>query len=336
MVKVGIIGSGRIARVHIMGMTRGVPNAAIARIASPHLTDETAAWAHGQGVARADRDVAGLLKDPALDAVFIFSSTDTHAPLAIEAMERGKHVFLEKPIDLDIDRARSVVEAAHRTGMKLQVGFNKRFDHNFLAVKQAVASGRVGEVQLVKVTGRDAQRPPLDFIAGSGGMLCDMAIHDFDMACYLAGSEAVEVFSYGACLVDPEIGRRGDIDTAVTVLKLKNGAMAIVDSSREAVYGYDQRAEVHGSLGCARMYNDTEANLTLSTVDGVSSGKPRWYFLERYMDSYTAEDQAFINAVERDTPVPVDADAGLHPLLCSLAAKRSVAEGRPVRIAEMG
>ena len=203
MVQVGIIGSGRIARVHILGMLSGVPNVSIRRIASPHLSEETAAWARAQGIPQADRDVKGLLSDPTLTAVFVLSSTDTHAPLAIEAMERGKHVFLEKPIDLDIARARSVVDAAHRTGMKLQVGFNKRFDHKFLAVKRAVTSGQVGEVQLVKVTGRDAERPPMDFIAGSGGMLCDMAIHDFDMACFLADSEAVEVFTYGACLVPP-------------------------------------------------------------------------------------------------------------------------------------
>ncbi len=216
------------------------------------------------------------------------------------------------------------------------MGFNRRFDANFNAVRQAVTEGKVGEVHLINITSRDPAPPPAEYVKVSGGMFMDMTIHDFDMVRYLSGSEAVEVFASGAVLVDKAIGEAGDIDTAVITIKLANGAIAVINNSRKAAYGYDQRAEVFGSKGAVAVTNNLPSTAVLSTAEGVVAEKPLYFFLERYMQSFADEMKEFVEAIQQDKPVPVNAADGLAPVLIAKAAKKSLEENRPVSISEIG
>lgn len=335
MIKIGIIGAGRIGRVHGEGVTYGVKNAVVHAIADPYMNDEIKQWANGLGIANCYTDYQQIINDPEIDAVMICSSTDTHADISIEAIKAGKHVFCEKPISQDLKKIKEVMEALKDTKLKFQVGFNRRFDHNFRAVKNAVETGKVGDVHLIRVTARDPQAPPIEYVKVSGGMFLDMTIHDFDMVCFLSGSKVKEVYAAGAALVNPDIAKEGDIDTAVITMKMENGAIAVIDNSRQAAYGYDQRAEVFGSKGQVAVANDTGSTAVLSTEEGVTGEKPLYFFLERYMDSFKREVSEFIQAVENDSQVPVDIDAGLQPILIALAAKKSLDENRPVKISEV-
>ena len=336
MVKIGIIGAGRIGQVHGKSILTGVPEAKIEAIADPYLTDQARAWAQGVGIQKISLNHTDIINDPEVDAVLICSSTDTHCPISLEAIAAGKHVFCEKPIDHNLANIQKVADALQGTNIKYQVGFNRRFDHNFMAVRQAVADGKIGEQHVIRISSRDPAPPPVSYVKVSGGLFLDMMIHDFDMVRYLSGSEVEEVHAVGAVLVDPEIGKAGDVDTAIVTLKLKNGALAVIDNSRQAVYGYDQRAEVFGSKGCVQCGNDTTHTASLSTVDGVVSDKPLWFFLERYMSAYQLEIKRFVEAIVNDTPTDVDVIDGLAPVLIGLAAKKSLDEGRPVKLSEIG
>ncbi|ADL06473.1 inositol 2-dehydrogenase [Lacrimispora saccharolytica] len=335
MVTVGIIGAGRIGKVHTTSICNLVKNGKIKTIADPFMNEETEQWAKGMGVPNTTKDYKEILADPEIDAVLICSSTNTHSPISVEAIQAGKHVFCEKPIDHDIEKIKEVMEALKGSKIKYQVGFNRRFDHNFEAVRNAVAAGKIGEPHIIKVTSRDPEPPSAEYAAVSGGMFLDMTIHDFDMVRYLAGCDAEEVYVQSAVLVDPAIGEAGDVDTAVITLKMENGALAVIDNSRRAAYGYDQRAEVFGSKGMVATSNDTESSAVLSTAEGVTGEKPLYFFLERYMQSFAKEVNCFIEAIENDTPTPLGVDDGLKPVLMGIAAKKSVQEHRPVKISEI-
>lgn len=335
MIKVGIIGAGRIGRVHGEGVTNGVKNAVVVAIADPYMNDEIKKWAADMGIANCYSDYHQILENPEIDAVMICSSTDTHADISIEAIRAGKHVFCEKPISQDLNKIKEVMEVLKESKVKFQVGFNRRFDHNFRAVRDAVEAGKVGDLHLIRVTARDPQAPPIEYVKVSGGMFLDMTIHDFDMVCFLSGSKVKEVYAAGAALVNPDIAKVGDIDTAVITMKMENGAIAVIDNSRQAVYGYDQRAEVFGSKGQVAVANDTASTAILSTADGITGEKPLYFFLERYMGSFISEVSEFVKAIENDTDVPVDIEAGLQPILIAVAAKKSLDENRPVSISEI-
>ena len=335
MVTVGIIGAGRIGKVHTTSICNLVKNGKIKTIADPFMNEETENWAKGMGVENTTKDYKEILADPEIDAVLICSSTNTHSPISVEAIKAGKHVFCEKPIDHDIEKIKEVIEALKGSNIKYQVGFNRRFDHNFEAVRNAVAAGKIGEPHIIKVTSRDPEPPSAEYAAVSGGMFLDMTIHDFDMVRYLAGCDAEEIYVQSAVLVDPAIGEAGDVDTAVITLKMENGSIAVIDNSRKAAYGYDQRAEVFGSKGMVATSNDTESSAVLSTADGVTGEKPLYFFLERYMQSFAKEVNCFIEAIENDTDTPLGVVDGLKPVLMGIAAKKSVQEHRPVRISEI-
>jgi len=335
MVTVGIIGAGRIGKVHTQSICNIVKNATIKTIADPFMNEETAAWAKSMGVTNTTKDYKEILADPEIQAVLICSSTNTHSPISVEAIKAGKHVFCEKPIDHDIDKIKDVIEALKENPVKYQVGFNRRFDHNFEAVRNAVAAGKIGDPHIIRVTSRDPEPPSAEYAAVSGGMFLDMTIHDFDMVRYLAGCDAEEIYVQSAVLVDPAIGEAGDVDTAVITIKMENGAIAVIDNSRRAAYGYDQRAEVFGSKGMVATANDTESSAVLSTADGVTGEKPLYFFLERYMQSFAKEVNCFIQAIEEDTDTPLGVEDGLKPVLMGIAAKKSVAEHRPVKISEV-
>ena len=336
MVKVGIIGAGRIGKVHTEGIITGVRNARIKTIADPFMNDQTAAWIHSMDSSiEVIKDYKEILADEEIDAVIICSSTDTHSSISVEAIEAGKHVFCEKPIDHDIEKIKQVMAALEKSNVKYQVGFNRRFDHNFKAVRDAVVAGKIGEPHIVKITSRDPEPPSPEYVKVSGGMFLDMTIHDFDMVRYLAGCDATEVYVQSAVLVDKGIGEAGDVDTAVITMKMENGAIAVIDNSRKAVYGYDQRAEVFGSGGMVATKNDSQSTAVISNENGVTGEKPLYFFLERYMDSFREEMNQFINAIENDTDTPLGVMDGLKPVLMGLAAKKSVEEHRPVSISEI-
>ena len=312
MIKVGIIGAGRIGRVHITSITTRVPDAVIKTVADPFLNDETAAWAKSMGVEHTTKDYKEIINDPEIAAVLICSSTDTHSPISVEA-----------------------INALEGTNLKYQVGFNRRFDHNFESLQQAVAAGKVGKPEIIKITSRDPEPPSIDYVKVSGGMFLDMTIHDFDMARFLAGCDATEVYVQSANLVDPAIGEAGDVDTAVITLQMENGAIAVIDNCRRASYGYDQRAEVFGSEGMAAISNDSQSSTVISNAEGVTGEKPMFFFLERYMDAYGKEVAAFIDAIVNDKETPLNVYDGLKPVLMGLAAKKSSEEHRPVKISEI-
>jgi len=329
--KIGLIGAGRIGKLHGEILTHRVPGVQIKSVAEIYA-DTVEKWVQRQNITTLTTDYKKILNDPEIEAVLICSSTDTHSQLIIESAQAGKHIFCEKPIDFDIQRIQNALSAVAKAGVKLQIGFNRRFDHNFKKVREVVESGGIGEVHIVKITSRDPEPPPISYVKVSGGIFLDMTIHDFDMARYLCMSEVEEVYAQGAVLIDPAFSQAGDVDTAIVTLKFSNGAMGIIDNSRQAVYGYDQRVEVFGSKGCIEVKNDFPNSATLSTADGVVSEKPHYFFLERYQASYVEELKAFVSAVLNDTPPPVTGFDGLQPVLIGAAALRSYKENRPVKI----
>ena len=273
-----------------------------------------------------------VLDDSEIEAVLICSPTPTHAPFTDAAAGAGKHIFCEKPVDLDPDRIRQTLAVVEAAGVKLQVGFNRRFDPTFARVRKAVTDGDVGDIQIVKITSRDPEAPPVSYVETSGGIFLDMTIHDFDMVRFVTGSEVEEVHAMGAVLIDPAIGEAGDVDTAVTTLKMANGALAVIENSRQAVYGYDQRVEVFGSKGSAEAGNETANRVTLSDANGVRRDNPLYFFLERYQASFRAELEAFFASIREDEDPPVGGRDGLMSVLVGLAAARSMAENRPVKV----
>jgi myo-inositol 2-dehydrogenase/D-chiro-inositol 1-dehydrogenase len=332
--RVGVIGVGRIGRMHAELLSRQVPGAAVTRLHDAHepslreISDRLALPAAGS--------VEELLAADDVDAVAICTSTDTHADLIVAAAQAGKAIFCEKPVSLDlaeVDRALAAVEAA---GVPFQIGFNRRFDPAHAAVAAAVASGEVGEPHLARISSRDPEPPPLSYVRVSGGIFLDMTIHDFDMARFVTGSEVVEVYARGAVRVDPGFGEAGDVDTAVVTLVHANGCMTVIDNSRQARYGYDQRVEVFGSEGMAASENPLAHTAVVRTAAGSRRPTLPFFYLERYIPSYLREWEAFVGAVSSGETPPVTAADARAPLVIGLAAWTSVREGRPVRIDEMG
>lgn len=336
MLKIGIIGAGRIGKVHLESISYHVKNAMVTAMADPFMNEETEKLIRSYGVSKVTKDYKDILNDKDIDAVLVCSSTDTHAAISIEAINAGKHVFCEKPVDHSIEKIQAVADALkEHPDIKFQVGFNRRFDHNFAAIRKAYDDGKIGEAHILKITSRDPEPPNPAYIKVSGGIFLDMTIHDFDMACFLTDSDVEELYVNSAVLVDPAIGEQGDVDTAIITMKMANGALAVIDNSRKAAYGYDQRAELFGSNGMVATSNDTVSSAVISNADGVTGEKPLFFFLERYMGSFSEEMRQFTEAVINDTEVPVGIHAGLQSVKIGLAARKSVEEHRPVKISEI-
>ncbi len=336
MLKIGIIGAGRIGKVHLESISYHVKNATVTAMADPFMNEETEKLIRSYGVSKVTKDYKDILNDKDIDAVLVCSSTDTHAAISIEAINAGKHVFCEKPVDHSIEKIQAVADALkEHPDIKFQVGFNRRFDHNFAAIRKAYDDGKIGEAHILKITSRDPEPPNPAYIKVSGGIFLDMTIHDFDMACFLTDSDVEELYVNSAVLVDPAIGEQGDVDTAIITMKMANGALAVIDNSRKAAYGYDQRAELFGSKGMVATSNDTVSSAVISNADGVTGEKTLFFFLERYMGSFSEEMRQFTEAVINDTEVPVGIHAGLQSVKIGLAARKSVEEHRPVKISEI-
>lgn len=331
---VAVIGCGRIGCIHAENIATRIPGARLAGVAdvSVNAANQLATKLH---IGKATGDYRELLADPQIGAVAICSSTDTHSRIIEESASAGKHIFCEKPIDFDVARIRNALAAVEKALVKLQIGFNRRFDPSFARVQELVASGAIGQPHLIRITSRDPGPPPLEYIKVSGGIFLDMTIHDFDMVRFLSGSDAEEIYAIGDALVDPAIRDAGDVDTAIVSMRLKNGALATIDNSRKAVYGYDQRIEVFGSKGAASAGNRTPDAHVLADATGVHEAKPLHFFLERYTEAYVIEMRAFVDAVLNNRVSPVTGTDGLQPVLMGLAAARSLREGRPVKLSEI-
>ena len=329
-IRIGIVGAGRIGSIHAENLAFRIPEAETVALADPD-TKRAAQCADRLRIGSVYSDPRKLLDDD-LDAIILCSPTDHHAQQIELFAQAGKHIFCEKPIDLSLERIDQVLSVIERSKIKFQLGFNRRFDPNFARARELIASGKIGTPEVVRITSRDPAPPPADYIQSSGGMFLDMTIHDFDMARWIISEEVTELHAFTANLVDPEIGKLGDIDTAIVSLKYASGAVGAIDNSRRAVYGYDQRVEILGSSGSVVVSNVPETTATLSTTAGVANEKPMHFFLQRYAEAYLAEMKAFIEAIRRDTAPPVNAIDGRIPVILALAAQASSKEGRAITI----
>ena len=334
LLNVGIIGAGRIGKVHAETLAFRMPEARILAIADVNR-EAAQAMAARCGIPTVTESSAAVLANSEIEAVLICSSTNTHADLIVQAAQAGKHIFCEKPIAHNlgqIDRALAAVEAS---GVKLQIGFNRRFDANFARVRQAVLSGEIGTPRLMHIISRDPAPPPLAYVRVSGGMFMDMTIHDFDMARFLIGDEVEEIYTSGGVMVDPEIGKAGDLDTALIVLRFRNGVIGSIDNCRQAAYGYDQRVEILGSEGKIATENCYPNQAMVSTGKMVRKDLPLNFFMDRYTESFASELRSFVTAVRENRPTAVTGIDGRIPVVMALAARKSYDERRPVRLEEV-
>ena len=326
MVRIGLLGAGRIGKVHAGNIAANASSELAAIADAMPAAAEALAAETGAAVMAAD----DILADPSIDAILIASSTDTHADLIEAGIAAGKAVFCEKPIDLDLKRALACQAAVRASSLPVMMGFNRRFDPNFAALKGAFDAGEIGRGELLAISSFDPGPPPISYIKVSGGLFRDMMIHDFDIACWLFGARPERVTATGSCLVDADIGAAGDIDTAVVVLHFPGGRFATIKNSRRAVYGYDQRIELLGSQGLLSADNVIETTLVKSTADGVVSAKPEFFFLERYRRAYQEEWRQFVDNVENNSPMPVTVEDGVLALAIAEAAEASVNAGKTV------
>lgn len=334
-VRIGMIGAGRIGRLHASHLARRIPGATVVAICDV-VKSAAESCAAELGIARVESDPEKVIADPGIDAVVICSSTDTHAPLIEKAAAAGKHIFCEKPIALGLDVIDKALAVVKQSGVKLQIGFNRRFDSNYRRVHDLLREGKIGDLHVLKITSRDPAPPPIEYVKVSGGLFLDMMIHDFDMARYLTGSEVEEVYTLAAVRVSPEIGKAGDVDTAIVMLRFKNGVIGTIDNSRQAIYGYDQRVEAFGSLGMAETANRRPNEVRVSGKTEISEDPPLNFFMERYIDSYVSEMHEFVGSVADNREPPVTGFDGRMPVAIGYAARRSFDEHRPVKLAEIG
>ena len=331
MKSIAIFGTGRIGSMHADIITQRIDGLDVAAVYD--VNDESAqAVADTIGSERAASVEEIMSSD--VDAVAICTSTDTHVDLAVAAAEAGKSIFLEKPVSLNLAEVDRAVDAINAAGVPIQIGFNRRFDPAHAAVQNAAASGALGDLHMVKITSRDPEPPPIEYVKVSGGMFNDMTIHDFDMARFVTGSEIVEVFAKGANRVDPAIGEAGDIDTAMIVLTHQDGTLTYIDNSRQAVYGYDQRVEAFGSKGMAISENPRSHSTQVHSDTGTRLEPVPYFFIERYAESFTNEWRAFAEGLVTGEML-LGIEDGRAPLVAGIAALKSHQEGRPVKTSEI-
>lgn len=330
--KVGIIGAGRLGKVVIGNIVRDIKEVEVKTVADVDIENKRN-WLEELGIKNCVNDYKEILKDNEINAVLILSSTNTHSRLIIESAEAGKDIFCEKPIDLNINKIKEALKAVDRAGVRLQVGFVRRFDHNFKKIKETISQGKIGEPQIIKITSRDPDmNPDFDYYKTSGHIFLDCTIHDFDMMRFLSGSEVTEVHAFGSVLVDKRYEELDDVDTSIVSLKFESGAIGVIDNSRKTGYGYDQRVEVFGSKGCVAAENDNPTSINITTEDGVIKDKPKWFLFERYNNAFIDEFKDFFNTIINDTEVSVGGIDGLIPVQIAVAAKESLDTGRAVKI----
>lgn len=332
-VNIALLGMGRIGKIHFKDIEQHFSNAKILAVADP-LYDESF-FKKEYGDIFFSKNSSDVISRPDIDAVLICTPTSSHADLIAKAIQNGKHIFCEKPMDLSLERTAALSEMAEDAGVKLMLGFNRRFDPDFMEAYKSVREGRIGDIQIVKITSRDPGLPPVDYIKNSGGLFMDMAIHDFDMARYIMGKEVVEVFSKGLVIIDKAVGEAGDIDTALTTLIFEDGSYAVIDNSRKAVYGYDQRLEIFGKGGMIQVENNLHNRNVIYDESGIHHALPLDFFMDRYAKSYLKEMELFIDALVNDKQMPAGGADGLQATLIAVAARMSMEKGRPVKLSEV-
>jgi len=327
-IKLALIGAGRIANVHadaivlsrnahLVAVTDAIPEAA-----------KTLAERTGATYSTTDEIAA----NPDVDGVLICTPTDTHADLIEKFAKTGKHVFCEKPVDLDINRAQEVVNIAKNAGVNLMLGFNRRYDPNFAAARAAISEGKIGDVEMVTITSRDPGAPDIGYASRSGGIFRDMTIHDLDMARFMLGEEPVSLSAHASVLVDPELGKIGDHDSVNVILETASGKQAVITNSRRATYGYDQRVEVHGSLGVVDVSNHHENTLRIGLADGYKTAPLMNFFMTRYRASYAAEIAEFIACVREDRKPATTGEDGVIALKLANACVASAEQGKRIAL----
>ncbi|WP_454813437.1 inositol 2-dehydrogenase [Labrys neptuniae] len=328
MVRLAVLGAGRIGKIH--GRNAALhPQARLISVSDPHQPSAEALAAEtGARVSTIDEAIAA----DDVDAVLICTPTSTHADLIERAVQAGKAVFCEKPVDLSSDRIRRCLAEVGKAGKPLMIGFNRRFDPNFATLKQRIVDGSVGEVELVTIISRDPAPPPVSYIESSGGLFRDMMIHDLDLARFLLAEEPVEVHAVASALVDPAIGRAGDVDTAAVLLKTASGKIAQISNSRRATYGYDQRIEVHGSKGLIRAHNVPKTTVEVATGAGFLADPVQDFFLERYAEAYRLEMTAFVDAILAGKVPNPSGEDGLKAQILADAATQAAQTGSAVKL----
>jgi myo-inositol 2-dehydrogenase / D-chiro-inositol 1-dehydrogenase len=330
-VNVGIIGLGRIGKLHLHNVIAQIPDIKLIGV-SDIIENSLQEVSQKYDIPIIKNDYRYLLDNKEIDAVVICSSTDTHAKIIIEAAQAGKDIFCEKPIALDLKEIDRALKAVEEAGVKLQIGFNRRFDPSFMKAKEMVKQGKIGKPHIVKITSRDPAPPPIEYIKVSGGIFLDMTVHDFDMIRYLLDDEVKELMAVGSCLVNPEISKYNDIDTAIITFQYKNGGWGIIDNSRQAVYGYDQRIEIFGSEGCVQVVNKKPTEVSLYGKESTTSDKPLYFFLERYNESYINEIKHFVACIQNDSSPSVSGYDGKMAAIMGYAAKESFTKKEFVEI----
>lgn len=327
-IKLALIGAGRIANVH----AKAIAASADARLVA--VTDPVAKAAESLAAAFGCKvlDPDAIAADKDIDGVLVCTPTDTHADLIEKFARAGKHVFCEKPVDLDLARAEEVVAIAEKAGVKLMLGFNRRYDPNFAGVRAAIDEGRIGDVEMVTITSRDPGAPDMSYASRSGGIFRDMTIHDLDMARFMLGEEPVLVSAHASVLVKPELKEIGDFDSATVILETASGRQAVINNSRRATYGYDQRVEVHGSLGVARAENQLENTVVIGSADGYRSASLQNFFMTRYTASYAGEIAEFIASLKEDRAPATSGRDGVIALKLANACVESVRQGRRIAV----
>jgi myo-inositol 2-dehydrogenase / D-chiro-inositol 1-dehydrogenase len=329
-IDVAVFGAGRIGRIHAANLARQ-PGVRLKYVVDVNREAAAALAAeHGAQVA----DVDGALGDASVGATVICSSTDTHADLIVQSAAQKKHVFCEKPVDLALVRARVCAEAVAKAGVVCMIGFQRRFDPTFAALKMRVNAGEIGEPEMLIVTSRDPGAPPVDYIRHSGGIFKDMLIHDFDIFRWMLDDEADTLHATGSCLSDPAIAAAGDIDSTAVTIRTKRGRLCQINTARRAAYGYDQRFELLGSAGMLQAGNVRPTEVTAYSRSAVSSDVPEAFFLERYRAAYALEISHFVDAIENGTPVRTTVADGVKALELADAATRSWRDGRVVKLGE--
>lgn len=326
----GIIGLGRIGKVHAENLVYRIQGVKVAAVADPNPAMQP--FAQNLGIQNFSTSHENIFNNEDIDAVIICSPTPSHLPLIEEAARNGMHIFCEKPLEMSVAAIEEIIEIKNKYNVKLQVGFNRRFDPNYSKIRTQVLDGKIGEPHILKITSRDPSPPPIEYIKSSGGMFMDMTIHDFDMARFIVGSEVEEVYVQGAVLVDEAIGAEGDIDTAVITLRFANGCIGVIDNSRKAVYGYDQRLEIFGSKGMSKIGNNYSDTGILFDENGRHTGLPLNFFMERYTEAYCEEIRDFVNAIRTGRAVPVSGEDALAATRIALAAQESLRTNLPVNI----
>jgi myo-inositol 2-dehydrogenase/D-chiro-inositol 1-dehydrogenase len=331
MMRVGLLGTGRIGRLHAETIASHSESSlhAVSDIDSDSAKE--LAIQYGVSVKPAD----DVISDPNVDAILIATSTDTHSEFIEKASLSGKAVLCEKPVDLNLNRAKECLDKVSTANNSIMIGFNRRFDPNFAQLKKSLDNGEIGNRELLTITSFDPAPPPISYIKTSGGLYRDMMIHDFDLSNFIMGELPISISAVGHSLVDPAIGVAGDVDTAVVTMSYADGKIAVIKNSRRAAYGYDQRIEILGSEGLLQAENIAENSVVKSTTVGVLSAKPKYFFLERYMGAFKAEWDAFVKSIRNHKPVPVNLEDGVAALAMAEAATQSQNTGKSIQLKEL-